>query len=60
MKIIIQGRLPEDRIFRSTCTHCRTVYEYNRMEANFVSNARNEDYLVTNCPLCDNKVYQQV
>lgn len=51
MKILKEGRLPEQQVYQTTCTKCGTEYEFKRGEARFSSDQRDGDALVTKCPL---------
>jgi len=52
MRIISEGKLPEEEVFKTTCGRCGTRYEFARKEASFVSGGQREsDSLVTTCPL---------
>lgn len=52
VKIIQQGTLPELRPYRCECTHCRTVFEFLRSDAEYVSDQRDGDFLRIDCPFC--------
>lgn len=51
MKIIQQGELAGEQIYRCTCGGCHTLYEFQRKEARFVDDQRDGAALVTTCPM---------
>ena len=52
MKIIRQGKLPEERVYRIECSRCDTLFEFQRKEATFYSDQRDGDRLEIDCPHC--------
>ena len=56
MRIIKQGQLPEEKVYQTTCMHCKTVFEFKRHEGT-VESHRNEDYVSVNCPFCHKQMY---
>jgi RNase P subunit RPR2 len=52
MRIIERGDLPESKVFQSRCTRCQTLYEFERREAEYRSDQRDGDFLLTHCPTC--------
>jgi hypothetical protein len=61
MKIIKQGALPQEKVYKATCGNCSTEYEFTRAEARCSADQRDGDILITKCPLpgCgqDNWIY---
>lgn len=57
MKIITPGKIPENRVYRTTCLHCQCTYEFARHEGKYVSDPRDGDAIVTSCPTCHHEVY---
>ena len=55
MKIIERGELPESKIYRTQCNHCKTVFEFEKREAKARFD-RNEHYLTIDCPVCKRTV----
>jgi endogenous inhibitor of DNA gyrase (YacG/DUF329 family) len=51
VKIIKQGKLPNEEVFQGECTHCGTIVEFQRKEA-----ATHADCLVVSCPLCQSNI----
>ena len=51
MRIIEQGQLPEDKLYATQCSNCRTKFEFTCKDAT-ESMDRNVTFLKTNCPLC--------
>jgi hypothetical protein len=52
MKIIREGRIPEDFVVRINCLHCHTVFEFSLKEANYQHDQRDGDFYSIACPLC--------
>lgn len=54
MKILKHGRLPEEDIFRGTCSYCKTEFECKRHEGkmHYARDQRDENYLTVDCPVC--------
>jgi len=50
LNIIKPGNLPQDAIYRATCSSCEAVYEFARHEARFSTDQRDGDALITRCP----------
>lgn len=51
MKIIKEGKLPEKKTYKTSCSNCGTEFEFKQEEAEFVSDQRDGDYLKIHCPL---------
>ena len=60
MKIITQGKLPEEREYTSTCSYCHTVFEYKEKEAKVTHDQRDGSYVTVNCPFCKRVVTQNM
>ena len=58
--IIKQGSLPEDRLFETTCSHCGTIFTFQRKEADYRSDQRDGEYLIISCPYCNRSVYNYI
>lgn len=56
MRIIRNGRKPEDREHRATCTNCDTRFEFAQKEAKYITDQRDGDYLHICCPVCGHSV----
>lgn len=52
MKIIEQGQIPEEKTYQCTCRNCKTVFEFKKYEARYVSDQRDGDFLTISCPIC--------
>lgn len=52
MKIICQGVKPEEKVYRSKCRSCQSIFEYEAKEAEYVIDDRTGDYLKIKCPVC--------
>ena len=49
MKIIKEGKLPEEKLLRGTCGYCKCEVEFKQGEATRNSH-RNETYYTVTCP----------
>lgn len=49
MKIIKRGTLPEERVYRVTCSNCKSELEYTKEDVKL--DFREGDYIV--CPVCE-------
>jgi hypothetical protein len=65
MRIIKEGFVTEDLEYEATCKRCKTVFVFQRKEANYGNDYRltGEDCptgsaLVINCPLCRHQVFR--
>jgi endogenous inhibitor of DNA gyrase (YacG/DUF329 family) len=56
VKIIKQGKLPNEEVFQGDCTHCGTVVEFERKEAT-CSVGMGGVFLTVICPLCGRKIH---
>lgn len=56
MRIIKQGKNPQDRPFRSTCRYCRTEFEWLPSEATLVWDQRDGNFYSLDCPTCGKQV----
>lgn len=55
IKILKQGRLPEEVTYKFTCGHCRTEFTAQAKDGKVQSDQRDGSWLVVACPLCHNK-----
>lgn len=60
MNIIHRGTPPAERMYRSTCGCCKSVFEYKASEATRVSDYRDGTYLWFKCQVCGERVTQDV
>jgi uncharacterized protein with PIN domain len=60
MKIIKQGKLPENRIHKTTCDKCGTVFEFEEKESQVRSFPRNESARIVKCPFCGKDVWMDL
>lgn len=56
MRIIRQGKLPEMELFEVTCDRCKTLFEFEKVEAKITSDQRDGDFMTIDCPLCHKPV----
>lgn len=52
VKIIERGQEPELQPMRCRCNHCRTLFEFTALEAQYVSDQRDGDAYKVGCPVC--------
>ena len=57
MKIIERGILPEEKVYQARCTHCKSLLEFQKKEAECYSDVRNGSYLTITCPVCDYAIH---
>jgi RNase P subunit RPR2 len=57
MKILIRGKLPEERRWRATCKYCETQFACLQSEGRLTSDGRDGDTLVVECPVCQRDCY---
>jgi hypothetical protein len=60
MKIIKEGKMPEERIYKHVCITCGTVFEFAKKEAQYILDQRDGDSLQISCPICNNYCYVSV
>lgn len=53
MKILKEGRLPEEKVYVHTCTNCKTLFEFWAKEGKITYDQRDRDLISVNCPFCD-------
>lgn len=56
MRILVQGKRPEDTLYMSTCRNCKTVFEYSAKDLGYDSN-HIERFYSCKCPFCNNLLY---
>lgn len=59
MEIIKRGKTPENRSYRTTCDNCGTVFKFQQLEATYMADNRDGDYLEIDCPVCGKEVRLQ-
>ena len=60
MKIIKQGQVPAERVFRQECNHCGTIFEYAQSEGKFSYDPKEGSAIVIKCPVCTKLCYQSL
>ncbi len=53
MKIIKEGTIPSERLYRTTCRHCETVFEFLESEGNVIYDYLDGNYVEIICPICN-------
>lgn len=51
MKILQEGKLPQENQYKLLCHNCGTLFEFSQKEAEYVSDKRDGDFLKITCPL---------
>ena len=58
MKIVKQGKNPEDKVQRGQCRNCRTKIEAQKKELKFMNEDRgNGGNLYLECPVCNENIW---
>lgn len=57
MKIIKEGKLPEEKKFVMKCKNCDTIFEVTEKECIKYTGYWNEETYRYDCPLCNTSVY---
>jgi len=57
MKIIKQGKRPEDRIWDGTCTNCGSILQAHQHELNITHDPRDGYLGDAECPVCERRVF---
>ncbi len=55
MKVLKSGSVPREKVYTTTCKRCGCMFEFARMEARYVEDARDGDAVVIHCPECDDE-----
>lgn len=51
VEIIKRGELPGEKVYTTTCTHCKTQFKFKQKEARLSSDQRDGDAMRIRCPL---------
>lgn len=57
MRIIQEGKIPNEIEYITSCSKCKTKFAFYRKEAT-VFCEKNESVFIINCPFCKEKVYK--
>lgn len=60
MKIIERGTDPQSTPIRATCNHCKTVFEFHPIEAEYTSDQRDGNFYLIGCPVCKHTVTKDI
>ena len=52
MRIIKQGLIPEEVVYKITCGNCETFFEFLQKEGKFCDDQRDGAFVQINCPVC--------
>lgn len=56
IRIIKQGKLPEEKVYRFTCYHCKTEFTAQEKDGNKTYNQHDGTSVTVSCPLCNHQV----
>jgi len=56
MKIITQGKLPEEETHQGKCRNCNTIFEFQLKEGKVESSQRDGKWIRLACPFCHNNI----
>jgi RNase P subunit RPR2 len=56
MRIIRRGVLPEEKIYRASCNHCKTEVEFTGAEGRLKYDQRDGNFYTVTCPVCNNLI----
>ena len=59
MKIIKRGELPQEKVYKETCSRCKSVLEFKHSELQWSPDPREPGAWFVVCPVCDNHVWGQ-
>jgi hypothetical protein len=51
MEIIHEGKLPQQNKYMTTCSHCQTVFRFDKNDTFDHASWRNETFVNVRCPL---------
>lgn len=57
MKVIKQGKPPEEKIHRETCGHCKSELEFKHSEVQWSPDPRDGARWFVICPVCTRHVW---
>lgn len=57
IKILKQGRLPEEVTYKFICNHCATEFTAQQRDGKVRHDQRDGDSLEVKCPLCSHSCY---
>lgn len=59
MEIIKRGELPGEKVYETSCSHCKTRFRFKRDEARPSRDQRDGTLLIVKCPLpgCGKECY---
>lgn len=57
MKILKEGKWPEDSVHSGTCNRCKTEIEFARSEGTVTHDQRDGDFVSVDCPVCGGRVH---
>jgi hypothetical protein len=52
IKIIKRGKIPEDKVYPTTCGVCRTEFEFTEKDGNVTDSQRDGRFITVKCPVC--------
>lgn len=58
--VLRRGELPEEKIKIVTCTDCKSELRFKISEAKIVSDPRDGNFYVIDCPICSSQVAKAI
>lgn len=52
MRIIREGKIPEEKTYTVECHYCKTAFEFAQKEGRYQPDQRDGDYIEIACPTC--------
>jgi len=52
MRIIKEGKRPEDELYEFHCGNCGTIFEIKQSEGKIIYDQRDGNFLTYSCPVC--------
>jgi hypothetical protein len=56
MEILFRGKLPEDKVWKGTCYHCKSIVAAKQSELEVKSGQREGVWSEAACPVCHKKM----
>ena len=60
MRIIERGEIPSERVHEVRCSNCYSKIEFQEHEAKKTYDQRDGNYMIIECPVCNDKIYKAI
>ena len=60
MKIIKNGKIPEEKSYQCSCNYCKTIFECQMKDGSLIADQRDGDSIKVDCPYCRRPVFISV